>query len=259
MSIPPLLHDPPGARAVRRAALIRVAPLLLLGLGPAAAHADDEAWTLLEGEVRVEAHRWAAGCGALPTAGPGPAGARYLRRSPTTLLPIDDAPPVFGPGVCRALMPERDPWQEAAGPDIACGTPAGDAGRVALRQVGPGTLSVVHQARLAPAEGCRADVVGTFLLRRAAPDPAPAEAAAPPDRSGSPAPGSARALAPVPPPALPPPPVAVPAEQVLAVTARAPTPEVRAASGRRLSLFALAGSLVLVGLLGLVRALRRGR
>lgn len=254
MSIPSLLHHPPGARA---ALLLGV---LLLGTLSTAAHADDEAWALLEGEVRVEAHRWAAGCGALPTAGPSPAGARYLRRTPTTLLPIDDAPPVFGPGVCRALMPERDPWQQAAGPDIACGTLAGDAGRVALRQVGPGTLSVVQQVRLAPTEGCRADVVGTFLLRRVAPGAASVDSAAPPDPPmPEPAPGSVRALAPIPPPALPPPPVAVPAEQVLAVTARAPTPEVRATSGRRLSLFALAGSLVLVGLLGLMRALRRGR
>lgn len=248
---PPLPHRiGPHIRPRAALTILAIAALSIASLA-APAHAESDEWILTEGRVTVRAHRWAARCGALPAEGSRPPGARYLRRGPTTLLPIDDAAPVFGPGVCRAVMVAADPWEEAEGPDMHCGTADGSTGRLALRALGPDWLSVVHQLRLVSEADCAADVTATFVLRRASAAPAP-------PTSPSAAPGSAAALAPIAPPALPPDPVPVPAQRLMAVTVTAPPPEVDTVPPRRLPLFALAGSLVLVGLLGLLRSLRRG-
>lgn len=229
------------ARGTFALSLILMTPLL------ARAEAPGE-WTLVEGRVTVQAHRWAPRCGPLPEAGPVPPGARYLRRGPATLLPVDDARPLFGPGVCRALLSADGTIETTEYADKRCAAGASNAW-LALRQVGVDALSVVQQTRLAPADGCRADVVGTWLIRRD-----PADPAAPPVEAAPP--GSARALAPVAPPAPAPPPVEVPARTQIEVSARIPAPPADDPPAR-LPWIALAGLLMLAGVTGLIRG-RRG-
>ncbi len=255
--------DRPHAPGQRRRAAVRGRQLgawarglsaavfaLMLGQpGPAAADAPGaESWTLVEGRRDARIHRWPARCGERPTPGTW-RDARYVRRG-LALLPVDDAPPVFGPGVCRALVPALDTREVIDSADIDCIAADGSSGRAALRQLNPASLTVVHQVRLTPGEGCIAEVVGTWTLGRA-----DAEAA---DESEPARPGSRRALAPIPPPAPQPEPVTVPRRTVIEATARALPPPDPPVAGSRLPLFGLAGLLVVIGAIGLVRGGRRG-
>lgn len=207
-----------------------------------------EDWVLVEGRTQVRVHRWSPRCGERPAPGSW-SDARYVRRG-TALLPVDDAPPVFGPGICRALVSTIDSREAIEAADITCEGADGSTGRAALRQLQTAVLTVVHQVRRTPGEGCVAEVTGTWLLRQA-----DAPVAEDPEKAR---PGSRLALAPIPPPAPRPASVSVPRRTVVDATARAlPAPDPPVA-GSRLPLFGLAGLLFVVGVAGWVRSARRG-
>lgn len=225
-------------------ALLALSLLLVAG----SAHAEgDDAWVLVEGRVDARLHGWNAACGERPTSGESAVGARYLRRG-LALLPVDDAVPVFGPGICRTLLPALDTWETLHAADAACGTGAGSSARLAMRQPGPNTLTVVHQVRRTPGKGCAADVVATWRFRREG---------APPSELTPARAGSIAALAPVPPPVVPPAAIAVPPRVLVEADARPLPPSTPPFAARRLPLFGLAGLLVLVGVAGLIRHRRR--
>lgn len=220
-----------------------------LGGAPDAVAGGPDTWAVAEGRLTVEPVAWPRGCGPRPEPGAVDEDARYLRRG-LALVPVDDAPPLFGPGICRGLLGDAD--EVPGGADIACTGNGTASARLALRQTGPDTLSVVHQVRRAPTDGCVAEITGTWLLTRVvdgAPRPLPPTGAA---RAGSLA-----ALAPIAPPALPPPPIAVPPSTSVDVSAEVRPPPAPPLAGERLPLFALSGLLIIAGLLGLLRA-RRG-
>lgn len=221
---------------------------MLSSLATTPARADDgDRWTLTENSVRVRVHAWTAACGERPAASAHAPGARYLRRG-LSLLPVDDAPPVFGPGICRALVPAVDARETLHDADAVCAAGDGSSARVALRQPDPATLTVVQQVRRTPGKGCVADVVSTWALVRDRASPPPTE---------KPRAGSQAALAPVPPPVVAPPPVAVPARTIVEASVRLLPPPDPPVAGSRIPLFALSALLVLIGLVGLVRGGRR--
>lgn len=190
----------------RRALRLRGAPprhlasligLLAFGLLPREGDAADSppgAFTLAEGGTRVAVSSWGPDCGPRPADQRDGGGPTYALTATGALTAPRDAPPLFGPGVCRAATGLPDLDEQRAGDVFRCRARAGAArqveGRVSLRAPDANTLEVRHQFtydwRLKGSH-CAVEVQGRWRLRRAEPILAP-DAAAPPPACAAPGP-----------------------------------------------------------------------
>jgi hypothetical protein len=137
-------------------------------------------WRLEAGTETPRIASWGPDCGPRPTPGSVAPGGRYTEDADGALRPEGRAPPLFGPGVCRALTQQPDLREVRTGDAITCASAGGAAKRVDARitrrrlESGLRVDQTAAYSWTLKGTTCEVEVVGRFDLVDDAPPAAPA-------------------------------------------------------------------------------------